>query len=479
MIWKDFQKGQCSSPFLQDGAFAKSANIDISRSGIARINYLPVKEADTTALCRQISKDPAESTHAYGSFGSTIYKSTNSGDSFATTSGGTGNYFSIWKNYLLSFGGTDIDYYGALSGTPSWTADWKTDLQDTSEHFAYVSKNDGYLYFCNGRYVGLLEEDTTFDPSSGATYTISNTALTLPQNYQALCLAEQRENLLIGAIEGQTAGPVQQASVFIWDRERKEYDYQVTVPENAINAMYTLRDDTFISAGQRGRIYLFSEAGLVPFIQLPFDYDAGAKIDVNRHAMGEWNGYLVVGIESQDGLNPSGVYLIDTDTRKIHSVLTPSSGEDGSNDILSIGAVLGYDADNLMFSWQDNENSDFGLDRIVADNATQYRRTGYASYMESPFWSVGTKLAPVNYSQIEVQLARPLQTGEGVRLKYRTDINGSWTTIDTIDYSTNGAVSSAILDGAIYGVENIQLRVELTTGASSANTPWLKEIRLI
>ena len=49
----------------------------------------------------------------------------------------------------------------------------------------------------------------------------------------------------------------------------------------------------------------------------------------------------------------------------------------------------------------------------------------------------------------------------------------------TMDFTTLGAVTSYKSPLTVQGIENIQLRVELTTGASSTNTPYLLEVRLI
>ena len=51
VIISNFQKGQSSSQYVTDGAYAKSQNLDVfSQQGIARINYLPVDQDGSTEI---------------------------------------------------------------------------------------------------------------------------------------------------------------------------------------------------------------------------------------------------------------------------------------------------------------------------------------------------------------------------------------------------------------------------------------------
>jgi len=115
------------------------------------------------------------------------------------------------------------------------------------------------------------------------------------------------------------------------------------------------------------------------------------------------------------------------------------------------------------------------LDRIITSGN---RQISYSSYFESLFYPVGTRGGKKSFDKVEVQLARPLQTGEGVKIKWRKNINDSFTTLGTRDYATDGAMSSLEFAG-IHNCENIQIRCELTCAASSQNTPYITEVRLI
>lgn len=479
--WKNYHEGQTSSPYTQDGSFAKASNIDIwGQLGIARVDFLPkAVKTGLTNYPTKFTKEADTAAKLWTNDGNSLYQSNDEGETWAVVSGGSaGSHPTYWKNTIICPHGNDLDAY-KLAGTT-----WVNNVSganifniSTSEHFVLPSKMDDKVYVADGAGISVLEENTgqTFDPASAATFTFTQHSLPLPDNYNALCLAEQRENLIIGTIYGATSSPVYPASIFIWDRERNEYDYQISVPENAINSMCSIRDRVFVSAGNKGRIYEFSEAGMIPFVQLPFDYDAGAKVDVGRNSMSEWNGKLIVGTESVDDLSPSGIFQIDIDTKKISPVLLPSTGDDASTNNSQIGGVLGFDTDILLYGHSSGSTPTVGIDRIENDLATQYRWTGYSAYIESPLFRVGTERKRGTLRNVEIFLARKLTSGQGVRLKYRENINDSWTTLGTFDSAGH---STHIFPAGLHELRSVQLRVELTTGASSTTTPYLQEVRL-
>jgi hypothetical protein len=110
--------------------------------------------------------------------------------------------------------------------------------------------------------------------------------------------------------------------------------------------------------------------------------------------------------------------------------------------------------------------------------------TSYGGYFESPLYVVGTNKNKRTFTQIEWQLVKELATGEGLQIKYRVNLNDSWTLIRTYIYSgtktaTNkivGAVSSDNDTATIPPCENIQIRGELLGTATT--TPQFKYLIL-
>jgi len=479
----NFHRGQASSPYIDDGAYAKAANIDIfGLPGIARINYKPVKESGTTIgdnIPSNFARDPESATDVYATDNaSNVYYSNDAGGSWSLLASGKGTKCAVWKDYLFVAGTTTLNTYGPLSGTPSWTS-FQTNLENTSEHKMHVSRNDGLLYICNDRYVASLEEKSgqNFAPGTSATYTWTPQHLTLPEGFHSLCLEEQRENLLIGSYYGNSASQIQRATIFIWDREKNLYDYPLSIPIGLITSMINVANRVYVAGGSRGKIYLFSENGMTPLFQLPFDYDDGDDINIGlygRQGLAVWKDQLLIALDSDDGLAPAGIYAYKNGA--LTCAFLPSTGADGSNNQLRIGGIYAFDRNTLLYGCFDGGQAVGSRGFIDRIKDTFNRYDGYAAYLESLYYRVGTKHKPANFSNVEVQLARPLQTGEAVRLKYRTGINDSWTTIGTFDFASYGAVSSNVFKLGLHGIENLQARIELETGSSSKNTPYLYEV---
>lgn len=78
-----------------------------------------------------------------------------------TLTNGNGNGIAIFKNYLFVFRNSLIDVYGDLSaGSFSWTNGWQTintSAGTNNPHYAKAGQDD-ILYYCDGRYLGSVQE---------------------------------------------------------------------------------------------------------------------------------------------------------------------------------------------------------------------------------------------------------------------------------------------------------------------------------
>jgi len=479
--WNNFQRGQCSSPYTDDGAFSRSQNMDVfGLPGIARINYLPTKQSTTvTGVPTTFVRDYGSLQKVYAvDHNAAVYYSADAGATWTKISDATDKGYNIvfWRGYLIAAEGANLKSYDATNGWVSLSTGLDSTTTDgvNKERHMFVSQNDGKVYICNHNKIATLTEDTTFDPTSGATFTVTTDAVTLPAGWYARCLTEQRKDLLIGALFGSVSSDL--STIFLWNRSSQEMDYPVSPFDGEVKCLFVKANRVFVTTQSgRGDITLFSEAGLTPYSYIPIDRDGSDDVFIGFYGHNDltwWNGRLVTGVTYGTGTQTSaGVYSF-YDKKANHETLI-STGETGSNNAVTVDGVFALDKDTLLIGWKDDDA--YGIDRILVSGK---RWTGYTSFMESPIWRAGTKLNPVNFSQVEIQLARALQTGEGLKLYYRTSIDASWTEIGTLDYTTQGAVSSFVFPYGINGVENVQLKVTMTTGASSSNTPYLYSIEL-
>lgn len=480
ILIKDFYNGQSLTPYVGNGAFSKSANLDITgQYGIVRINYLPVKAGGATIDELAGSFTQYDSQVYFATLGSKIYSLSVAEPNTNTLIGdGYGYFCEYWNGFLIS---NRLNVLYGRDGGGTWRILGSV-LEYSMHHKMFCSKNDGKLYIANDRYVAKVVEVTgkTFNPADSTTYDVTLDALKLPKEYSVRSFGEIGTYLVVCAVYG--TGNYSHTAYFLWDRLSTESsDAIYEIKEQDMTTILSQGNRLYITGGNDGNIYILTTSGIELFTTLPFDKDNNVDINISyfyRNQLAWWNNKLMVGVGSRGNtrITPAGIYSVSPDG-KVNCEHLISTGEDGTNKEVIIGGLLAYDSDSLAYSWREEVGGvkTNGID-VIKTNA--YRVPSYACYMESLLYSVGTKSEPKSFDRVEVVLARPLQTGEGVRIKYRTNTTGSWTTLDTRDYSTDGATTLIDMPG-IHNLQEIQIRMELTTGTNSKNTPWVKEIRLV
>lgn len=479
------RQGIAPSPHV---GFGNMRNIDVvSKAGVARLNTILVKESGTTvdAQVKWIVKNPAAPANLYAlDSNGVVYTSADSGDSWSEVSDreGAGQGLAVWKDYLFVAEGDKIDVYGPLSGSAAWSDDWATfGGNDTAWQPMLVSKLDGKLYIGDGRYVATVEEDSgqNFAPGTDATYTFTDKALTLPEDYRIKCLAELGNNLMIGTWMGTNIYDNKIADIFPWDGTSESYNNPIQINENGVNAMINIGGALYVLAGIDGRIYKSNGVQAWPIGEIPLsvaDISGGKYLEPYPGAIMNFKGRLFFGIGSQstDGM---GIYsLLETSDGNIlnleHFISTETTG--GANPLI-IGALLGITRDRFVVGWRDNTT--YGIDRL---STTSYLyTTSYSGYFESPLYQVGTYLNKRKFNQMEFYLAKELATSEGIQIKYRINLTDNWTTVGT--YTTanigSGKTSYHTQQINIPECEQLQLRVELL--GTSTTTPEFRSLTLL
>lgn len=114
----------------------------------------------------------------------------------------------------------------------------------------------------------------------------------------------------------------------------------------------------------------------------------------------------------------------------------------------------------------------YGLDLL---NTTSFAySTDYSGYFITPFYQIGTLLKTRQLQEVEFYLVKALATGEGIKIEYRTDLNGSWTTVGTYTFASLGAKLSHHDTVNIPDAFQIQFRISLL--GTSTTTPELKNV---
>lgn len=479
----DFQRGKTQSPYL-DGAFWKSANLDIhGQPGIARINYKPTGHVGTGG--GEVDDLITDFAALSGTGGKAVFADQNSvkvitgpeaTSEAGSASSGAAYYVENWKNYILATGTTTLKATAINANMDNAWTTISSSLENITVHKMLNSLKDGKIYIANDNKIAVLEQDAgqTFDPTDANTFTLSLSALVLEPGHQIESL-EDFGRFIAVFVDIKEQG---KTGVFLWDRTSLTLDAMYEIKEPRMTRTLEYQNIIYITGGRQGNIYRLTENGLRKYTQIVVDdYDSQndalsggllSYTSLRFQTMAIWKDKLMVAVSVNGSITPAGIYSVKEGV--VNHELIVSGGY--TDNTLEIGSMLVVD-DYLFYGYK--KSTEYKLDS-VRDDAN--RLDGYACYFETPFLRVGYKLEKNNIDRVEVVMSRALQTDEGIRIKYRKNIDDSWTTLGTKSYSTDGAQSSLVFPG-ITNIENLQIRCELTTGASSTNTPYLQEIFLV
>lgn len=485
--------GTAQSPHVGVGNIV---NLDLyTVPGIVQLNNIMAQVSGTTVTAQPTwaVRHPITTTEIYvlDSSGN-IYKSTNSGATWTTltgeTSGGHGNGLWIWKNYLFVARDAFLDVCG--DGTPTgisagnWTNSWEAIDSDSLWHPMLTSRNDNKLYGGAGRFVFSLDENTgqTFAPGNAATFTWDQEALDLPPAYRIKCIEELGNNLMLGTWQGTNLYDIRIANIFPWDRSSPSFGQVVVIADYGVHAMLNVGNTLIILAGINGTIFKCDGANAYIIGQLPMDLSGGKYLEFYPGALMSYKNkvFFGVGQGGSTAISPMGVYSIwQTGKGNIvtleHLVSTQS---DGSTAPLKPSILLPISRDTMLLGW--NDNSVYGLD-LTTDTSYNYP-TAFSGYFESPLYVIGDLDFLSIKLKIQFRFAKPLQAGEGIRIKFRNNLSDSWTTQGTYKFTATaagdvqlGGVLSHQVDPGIPQCEMLQFRVELL---GNTTTPQFKSLRL-
>lgn len=374
----------------------------------------------------------------------------------------------IWKNHLLVSDDTAIDVYD-IDGD-SWSNAWVTFAEGQRGVIdlphVFLHAQDDVLYVTDGVNIASLTETAgqTFDPSNGATYTWNNSALDLPSNYVASTLCEFGDALAIGTYYGAATNRGDRADTFFWTPTSAtgvfSYDDTKLVKGNGVWQSITQGNQFYqIIDRSSGRLYAsnLSQYELVRELRnIPYSSNV---LNLSPGAIDIVDDQILFGVGSDDaGVENLGVYGYKNGAMHIQN--TVSAG-DTRVEIGAVGAIGGND---YIIGWNDGTNS--GIDLVSTT-----RMDSYGSSFTTPLYTIGTALEGRSLTQMNLSLGKELATDQGVRVSYRTNLSDSFTTVETFDYATYGGVAQMNQRTNISSASQIQLKVELTSAASSTDSP--------
>lgn len=351
---------------------------------------------------------------------------------------------------------------------------WYADVAEFAEgrrnlirlpHVIHVGQDD-VAYITDGRYIASLQEiaGQTFDPDDSNTFTWNAAALDLPEGYVASTLSELGTYLVIGTYYSEVLNRGNRAELFPWDRISPSFGIPQRTKGNGVwqtiaegNILYSLVDR------RNGKVY----ASNLTTFELQRELRTIAdELSLHPDAVEALENELLFGIGSDEpGTENCGVYSFSDGAMTLRNVLS------GGDSAVEIGSLLNVGEGQFLASWTDGTNH-------AVDVISDVRYDSYATVLESPVFTVGTALQPTAFTQVDINLAKKLSAGQGVRVKYREHLDDDWTLVGTFDYATFGAVAHMNTEAGTGDVTTIQLRIELTTLPGSTDSPELLSVSL-
>lgn len=349
----------------------------------------------------------------YGDTGR-IYESNTSGASWSsirTVSNSGGQGLEVHNDYLYYTQDSQIGRYGLLSGSPSFTDNWQTGLNNTSTtDLAPIKAFKEGFGVGHGNYLGWWD---------GSTWDVDR--LILPAGYNIRSLEVIDEFLAIGTWRGTSITDSEDNYVFFWDGSATTFNFFVQT-DGPVNAMVNNKNRLMTVQGSQGNIYFnyapFSHIETIPFV------DSDEYVEVLPGAMSNWLGLAHIGVGGNtDSANVyQGVYQYGSASDKYAEAFnfgyTISEGVSQATTI-KVGAVKGI-GNQLYASWKNG--STYGVDRVTT-TSPPYTTATYQGLILDDRRPAKQKLA------ITLKATHlPLVSAESIQLGYKTNRASIYTT---------------------------------------------------
>ena len=340
----------------------------------------------------------------------------------------------IWKGYLLAATNTQLDAMDVVANT--WDNAFLDSGFTASGDVPMIVGQDDILYLgvgnnTSGFNITSITEDGTFDPATNTTWTENHSALDMPDGMVITCLAEFGRWLAIGTKKGDA----NIANVYLWDRTSSSFELPLQIGERGVNQMITVNNRLVIQAGDSGKFFVTDGTNVMPLANitesmlddLTFSAD---RLDFSRSAIISSKNKVYTGFKPSgtNGIAPAGVYSIDVNTGELALEHITTEGDANTNRI-GITALSDFTGDGMFIGWENltPATDEFGINGV---HSTTY--TGDESFLVSQFYRVGTRISPKTFQSIEIELTRPMVSGDSVKIYSRTAQGAGWgTAIET------------------------------------------------
>jgi hypothetical protein len=175
------------------------------------------------------------------------------------------------------------------------------------------------------------------------------------------------------------------------------------------------------------------------------------------------NGLILFGVGGSSAYTPQGVYSIDPEidevdikASRVNFEYIISNDTFGSTNGITFGDIYSMGASGILIPWA--SNSVYKVDSLDTTNYTSDK-----TFLISQFYQLGTPRHKGNIPGLNINLSKPLSSGDTLKIYTRTAQNGSWTLFHTM------STGQTDFTPAIPNIENIQFQVILNNNAELIN----------
>lgn len=460
------------------GSYAFSQNCDIHQDPTRfTLQVAPVKVSGTTVvdLVKWVVRGTpySTSTYFYGGAGN-IYQETSLGvwSNLRTVANSHGQGMCIYQDYLYYVQDQQIGRYGPLSGSPNFTDNWLTGLNNTSATgFAPIVSFTNQLIWGHGNLIGAWDGIVSVT-------TALNSRITLVPGHNVRNFSTLNEYLVFGTWRS-TSGNIYESEegyLFFWDGISNTYNFFVDVPEGASNAIQNTRNTLLGVMGSTGILYKDALSYTNQFTKLQSfpKLTPSSWVEVYPGAMNNWSGktYYAPGNSNSSDI-VRAVYewgaLNQTFPDVLNCPFTISTGNSGSN--VQIGSVQGFGT-QLYIGWKDviTGVTTYGVDRVTKGGSL------FASGYLDLFFFDNQQVYKDKLTKVVKIIHTPLAVGESVIISYRFNRASSFVTGITHAYTASedaklGSMTRLIIPPNVARFNEMQIRI--TIGGNGSTAPFV------
>lgn len=434
--------------------FAQNLNIYDEASNFTIMpSTSKVSGTTVTDLIKWIVGGTPYNTNLYFySDGGKIYRETAAGvwSSLRTVTNSGGQGLEIHNDYLYYTQDSQIGRYGTLSGSPSFTDNWQTGLNDTSDtNFAPIKAFKEGLAVGHGNYLGWWD---------GSVWDVDR--LILPPGLEIRSLEVLDEFLVIGTWRGTSITANEEGYLFFWDGISTTFNFFVAIPQGGCAALLNNKNRLLSSIGGSGDLFVnynpFQKVEIIPKLTI------GKYVEILPGAMTNWRGMAQIGVGGNTDSTSiiQGVYSYGNSNEQFPDALnysfTISTGTTIGTTV-KIGALKGI-GNNLYIAWQDG--SSYGVDKVINSNAP---------FTSATFESLIFDNEQVWKDKLALKLKAthlPLAANESVQLGYKINRASSYT-IGTANTTTNSTETVLNISQSVARFREFQSEVILGAATTS------------